>query len=121
MAPRNSCSVAPVCPRVSYRGWAARNSLLSSPTRRSSDLNGARNFARLHPERAHYTPRDVKRLGSFRRYDGTRRAADRKSTRLNSSHVSNSYAVFCWKKKKISVEADAFEEEAGRGQVQPQR
>src|SRR5207249_11638919 len=23
---------------------------------------------------------------------------DRKSTRLNSSHVSSSYAVFCWKK-----------------------
>src|SRR5699024_12086234 len=29
-----------------------------------------------------------------------RRAADRKSTRLNSSHVSISYAVFCLKKKK---------------------
>src|SRR5207249_11533900 len=27
-------------------------------------------------------------------------AADRKSTRLNSSHVSISYAVFCLKKKK---------------------
>src|SRR5690625_5893348 len=27
---------------------------------------------------------------------------DRKSTRLNSSHVANSYAVFCLKKKKIS-------------------
>src|SRR5207249_7220521 len=27
-------------------------------------------------------------------------ARDRKSTRLNSSHVSNSYAVFCLKKKK---------------------
>src|SRR5690606_18257671 len=26
--------------------------------------------------------------------------ADRKSTRLNSSHVKISYAVFCWKKKK---------------------
>src|SRR5207253_6993301 len=25
---------------------------------------------------------------------------DRKSTRLNSSHVANSYAVFCLKKKK---------------------
>src|SRR5437868_10090567 len=29
-----------------------------------------------------------------------RLAADRKSTRLNSSHVSISYAVFCLKKKK---------------------
>src|SRR5690554_7228657 len=28
-------------------------------------------------------------------------AADRKSTRLNSSHVRISYAVFCLKKKKI--------------------
>src|SRR5207249_5422205 len=27
-------------------------------------------------------------------------SADRKSTRLNSSHVSTSYAVFCLKKKK---------------------
>src|SRR5207249_6830994 len=27
--------------------------------------------------------------------------ADRKSTRLNSSHVSISYAVFCLKKKKL--------------------
>src|SRR6266702_5901137 len=27
-------------------------------------------------------------------------AEDRKSTRLNSSHVAISYAVFCWKKKK---------------------
>src|SRR5439155_25577751 len=30
-----------------------------------------------------------------------RRARDRKSTRLNSSHVAISYAVFCLKKKNI--------------------
>src|SRR5207249_11802320 len=30
----------------------------------------------------------------------TERVRDRKSTRLNSSHVSISYAVFCLKKKK---------------------
>src|SRR5699024_11584350 len=29
--------------------------------------------------------------------------SDRKSTRLNSSHVSKSYAVFCLKKKKNTV------------------
>src|SRR5436309_7574403 len=29
-------------------------------------------------------------------------AVDRKSTRLNSSHVKTSYAVFCLKKKKLS-------------------
>src|SRR5690554_7474146 len=30
-------------------------------------------------------------------------AKDRKSTRLNSSHVRISYAVFCLKKKKIEI------------------
>src|SRR5690606_39546133 len=34
------------------------------------------------------------------RLPGDPRALDRKSTRLNSSHVKISYAVFCWKKKK---------------------
>src|SRR5438067_9065080 len=33
--------------------------------------------------------------------DAIAAALDRKSTRLNSSHVSISYAVFCLKKKKI--------------------
>src|SRR5207249_8007307 len=32
--------------------------------------------------------------------NGKVKAGDRKSTRLNSSHVSISYAVFCLKKKK---------------------
>src|SRR3712207_7998032 len=31
------------------------------------------------------------------------RQADRKSTRLNSSHANISYAVFCLKKKKIKT------------------
>src|SRR2546430_8831852 len=34
--------------------------------------------------------------------DTTADAADRKSTRLNSSHSQISYAVFCLKKKNIS-------------------
>src|SRR6516164_5735065 len=34
---------------------------------------------------------------------GRRSRPDRKSTRLNSSHSSNSYAVFCLKKKKSKV------------------
>src|SRR5690625_7865184 len=29
--------------------------------------------------------------------------ADRKSTRLNSSHVASSYAVFCLKKKRANI------------------
>src|SRR5690625_4944989 len=35
------------------------------------------------------------------------RGGDRKSTRLNSSHVAISYAVFCLKKKKIMHERSA--------------
>src|SRR5438045_4580413 len=37
-----------------------------------------------------------------RRADGHRRG-DRKSTRLNSSHLGISYAVFCLKKKKVKI------------------
>src|SRR5690349_25039938 len=37
--------------------------------------------------------------------------ADRKSTRLNSSHVESSYAVFCLKKKKTRT--------SGAGEVMP--
>src|SRR5439155_10324046 len=35
-----------------------------------------------------------------RRFLPCRRRRDRKSTRLNSSHVATSYAVFCLKKKR---------------------
>src|SRR5439155_21464420 len=35
--------------------------------------------------------------------------ADRKSTRLNSSHVAISYAVFCLKKKKDSINECDYE------------
>src|SRR3989442_8927199 len=41
---------------------------------------------------------------------GTR--SDRKSTRLNSSHVRISYAVFCLKKKKNSISGVAFKEQS---------
>src|SRR5438067_10661218 len=34
--------------------------------------------------------------------------SDRKSTRLNSSHVSISYAVFCSKKKNLNTQKDNF-------------
>src|SRR2546426_4713616 len=44
-------------------------------------------------------PAGVSRRGTTRR-----RRGDRKSTRLNSSHLVISYAVFCLKKKKIGKE-----------------
>src|SRR5471030_3359459 len=39
--------------------------------------------------------------GPCRQRHARRRRQDRKSTRLNSSHLGISYAVFCLKKKKI--------------------
>src|SRR5689334_24573695 len=47
-------------------------------------------------------------LGAWRRVDSvcvwrTFGGRDRKSTRLNSSHSSISYAVFCLKKKKLII------------------
>src|SRR5207249_6036109 len=51
-----------------------------------------------------HTPRPLQPdLGTAQRdMQGAGRVQDRKSTRLNSSHVSISYAVFCLKKKNIS-------------------
>src|SRR5205814_8771498 len=43
-------------------------------------------------------PHDCRSVASRRHPDAARR--DRKSTRLNSSHLGISYAVFCLKKKK---------------------
>src|SRR5690606_39806109 len=39
---------------------------------------------------------------------------DRKSTRLNSSHVKISYAVFCLKKKKLVLQHDKTQENGER-------
>src|SRR5690606_7394542 len=39
----------------------------------------------------------------FPRHQAEGNARDRKSTRLNSSHVKNSYAVFCLKKKIVYI------------------
>src|SRR6266851_509363 len=42
-----------------------------------------------------------------------RPGGDRKSTRLNSSHITNSYAVFCLKKKKARLPTQNLEQPAG--------
>src|SRR5207249_11928428 len=70
----------------------------SEPKRNSEGLRFHRNYVRL--ARRFY---DAKR-NRFGDRDHQQSAAlvrDRKSTRLNSSHVSISYAVFCLKKKKM--------------------
>src|SRR5690349_23426810 len=44
-------------------------------------------------------------LARRRQRDRASRRGDRKSTRLNSSHVEISYAVFCLKKKKKNTKS----------------
>src|SRR5690625_7100255 len=78
--------------------------LHSFPTRRSSDLailkeresHPFETSARLVELLYNTIPAATRRTGG----------QDRKSTRLNSSHVAISYAVFCFTKKiKLAIEA----------------
>src|SRR5207249_10624055 len=88
----------------------------SFPTRRSSDLArvGEAPRRQLDLERVERTRHALGRVGR-RRHDSrpmranlrVRAAGDRKSTRLNSSHVSISYAVFCLKKKTKQARSQA--------------
>src|SRR5690606_39361245 len=48
----------------------------------------------------HQRPYRVRGVGRARGGGASGEGGDRKSTRLNSSHVKISYAVFCLKKKK---------------------
>src|SRR5207245_9844928 len=91
--------------------------LLSFPTRRSSDLDlsgqqyvGSYPLAIVHLALGEkdealrlleqsFMERDILLQGLFGSIKIDKRL-DRKSTRLNSSHGSISYAVFCLKKKK---------------------
>src|SRR5690606_40999931 len=92
-----------------------RLDLRSFPTRRSSDLLQAglplpawirRQRVRLHPRRLRrwlLLPRATRLRFRRQPVPGSSPVpGDRKSTRLNSSHVKISYAVFCLKKKKAS-------------------
>src|SRR5690606_41579679 len=96
--------------------YAERGHRHSFPTRRSSDLGGARRHRGPAAGRRDRPPAARRRGGGGDRGAGghgmsssfpntspaasRRWASDRKSTRLNSSHVKISYAVFCLKKKK---------------------
>src|SRR5207245_10317850 len=57
-------------------------------------------YTTLFRSRMRRGSRQVAALGSRTPRSAHQRAGDRKSTRLNSSHGSISYAVFCLKKKK---------------------
>src|SRR5690606_41516947 len=84
--------------------------LPSFPTRRSSDLSGRSDLRasgrRMGVRGAWPSGRRSRSRCPSHRLDGRARQRrtrqDRKSTRLNSSHVKISYAVFCLKKKNRS-------------------
>src|SRR5207302_9398912 len=107
--------IATLPPPLSYHLFfrhvpAHHLALHSFPTRRSSDLARRQvdhQVIELAP--LHVVQEVAQRLGQHRPppdhrltrlEDGAERHQDRKSTRLNSSHVKISYAVFCLKKKK---------------------
>src|SRR5690606_41811029 len=104
--PSSSC-LAVCCPRP-----GAHRDLPSFPTRRSSDLDENPGEVRRGGARVHdLDPLVASEVVGAASVPVARRIghdfieqhlADRKSTRLNSSHVKISYAVFCLKKKKIS-------------------
>src|SRR5437899_2969411 len=75
-----------------FYGYGGRRDLHSFPTRRSSDLaplgRGELGLCLASAAISVVWFEAIKRL-------------DRKSTRLNSSHLGISYAVFCSKKKNI--------------------
>src|SRR5437870_10362575 len=80
-----------------FRQSAAHRDLHSFPTRRSSDLPAAPGYlAKAAGGGAAKTLRESRVVLQVYLADHP----DRKSTRLNSSHVAISYAVFCLKKKK---------------------
>src|SRR5690606_41739629 len=104
---------------VSLQWLGVRRCLHSFPTRRSSDLEAVRadtlDLARLESalgchglkvseigvRQGNGHPRGSQPRGWHRPAIAglARGGSDRKSTRLNSSHVKISYAVFCLKKK----------------------
>src|SRR5256885_4201857 len=63
-----------------------------------NEHDGASQIRLLGDEQRRHTGDEAGRQEFAQR--GRRLAADRKSTRLNSSHLVISYAVFCLKKKK---------------------
>src|SRR5436309_7632796 len=82
--------------------------LFRSETRLSTWLFAiAKNVAResLRTRRRDAGNVEIDGESAFELHDRARTPAgqDRKSTRLNSSHVKSSYAVFCLKKKKTEI------------------
>src|SRR5690606_40485390 len=83
--------------------FAAHDAGLHAIFRGVDERNGGVELGALAAQRLELANRGVVAAGLVEppaRAEGDLIGADRKSTRLNSSHVKISYAVFCLKKKK---------------------
>src|SRR3989454_1410115 len=85
---------APKCPTAPRRGHGARSSVSGTSSPASVRRNRCRRSMLASP---------VQRIAH-----AAGDAEDRKSTRLNSSHLVISYAVFCLKKKKKKNIRDGY-------------
>src|SRR5437868_8704597 len=106
MTTRRSCIIEL---RTLIKSYPTLRHLHSFPTRRSSDLwteanSGTADAAGPSNDKVYLSPDGTlanATLLATTPHRGGQQGGDRKSTRLNSSHVSISYAVFCLKKKNI--------------------
>src|SRR3989454_4222039 len=78
--------------RFSFRAWEA----VRTPGEDAPFLPNTR----YHNDRTYGNLSAIGNIPAARRYRSVTLTTDRKSTRLNSSHLVISYAVFCLKKKK---------------------
>src|SRR5699024_12285871 len=97
---------------LSLSRYASHWILHTFPTRRSSDLIADKTFSSHLVmgtggatsqgllEKSLLASQTELTTVAMRRHSA--QTGDRKSTRLNSSHVSSSYAVFCLKKKRVN-------------------
>src|SRR5437899_8309888 len=81
-------------------GAGIHQDLLSFPTRRSSDLPLTNEELVGRAIKGHRDEYMIATKFARGMDDATPGDLDRKSTRLNSSHLGISYAVFCLKKKR---------------------
>src|SRR5690606_41727182 len=103
------CSCSLVCCSFCFWSYGCHRDLHSFPTRRSSDLQtleflevvAVQRFGTADVERNAVLDHGVTLQDLIEVVQWLAAVdQDRKSTRLNSSHVKISYAVFCLKKKK---------------------
>src|SRR5207249_11564794 len=110
-APSRAATGAGSTPRRQAGGTAPSSARASTPAaaRNRSVVTTPPKWARKFPLASSRCQSSARRLGRGPRrqrlqlHRGVFGRIDRKSTRLNSSHVSISYAVFCLKKKKKKI------------------